>query len=158
MPTSRGLNSGSLEPLAPLRLSPAGYFEESKPGLGAGDVVYGRRDYQDDRGAFGNIGIRIRALDRRREVFMTGTRLAGLVLPERPAMFGVASHSKVNLARGPIPSAVRLAPRRRPSCTCPIDVSHGSSRLADRLRRTVEPAPRSCTQIGITSGAAAPDQ
>lgn len=82
---SGGLNlEGSGASVAPLRLSACRI-------LGGHNLVWGQDIVVEvdgvitgiDRGAFDCIGIRIRALEGGREVFMTTTRLAGLVLPER---------------------------------------------------------------------------
>ena len=142
---SGGLNlEGSLEPLAPLRLSACRILEGQNLVWGqeivveVDAVITGR-----DRGAFDNIGIRIRALDGRREVFMTGTRLAGLVLPERGTV-RCRLALQMNLARG----TYTIEPFAwRPGddhivCTGPISTFHMEVPASPIAACTVDLAPR----------------
>ena len=104
-----------------------------------------------DRGAFDNIGIRIRALDGRREVFMTGNppRRTG---PSGTRQCSVSPRTPDEPGAGDLyHRGVRLAPRRRPHRVHrpDLDVSHGSSRLADRrLHGRPFAPPRACIRSG----------
>jgi len=141
---SGGVNQeGSTDGKAPVRLSACRIL----PGQ---NLLWGQpTDFEmdasisgQDRESFDCIGVRIRALEGGREVFMTNTRLAGIELPARGA---VRCHLslRMNLPRGTytIEPFARRTGEDHLLCTGPISTCHVEVPSSELYKGTVAFAP-----------------